>query len=381
MRRVFTVLLTVAMVFMVGMPVMAQGLVSPIAIEPIRIGVYLPMTGEVAYLGQRAWDGILAAKEMQPSLVGREVKLFLEDTKSDRNQSVEVVEHLIRWEKVSAIIGEVISSDSIAAGPLGDKYQVPMVTPGATNPRVTEGKKYYFRVCFSDTLQGEVAANLAVKTLKAKTAAVIIDISQDYCIGLANYFVKSFVKLGGEVLNTTYIGTGEKDFRTKLATVQAAKPDMIYAPDYYTEVALLARQAKELGINVPILSGDGAETEEVIKLGGKAVEGMYVTGLFSEGAITTKLGKDFQAFYEKKYNRGLDASSATGADAYFVLLDAMKRADSTAGPELREALAHTKDFQGVSGTISIGEDGNAVKDVVIKQVKDGKFVYVTSISP
>jgi len=381
MRRVLTFLLTVAMVFMVGTPVMAQGIASPIVIEPIRIGVYLPMTGEVASLGQRAWDGIVAAKEMQPSLLGREVKLFLEDTKSDRNQSVKAVDHLIRWEKVSAIIGEVISSDSIAAGPLGDKYQVPMVTPGATNPLVTEGKKYYFRVCFSDPFQGEVAAMLAVKTLKAKTAGVIIDITQDYCVGLGNYFIKSFVKLGGKVLYTTYIETGEKDFRSKLAPVQAAKPDMIYAPNYYTEVALLAKQAKDLGITAPILTGDGAESVELIKLGGKAVEGMYVTGMFSEAVVTTKLGKDFLAFYKKKYNRELDTSGATGADAYFVLLDAIKRADSTAGPQVREALAHTRDFQGVTGTISIGEDGNAVKGVVIKQVKDGKFVYVTSISP
>jgi len=381
MRRLLTVLLTVAMVFMLGMPVMAQGIASPIVIEPIRIGVYLPMTGEVGSLGQRAWDGIMAAKEMQPSLLGREVKLFLEDTKSDRNQSVKAVDHLIKWEKVAAIIGEVISSDSIAAGPLGDKYQVPMVTPGATNPLVTEGKKYYFRVCFSDPFQGEVAATLAFKTLKAKTVAVVIDITQDYCVGLGNYFIKSFVKLGGKVLYTTYIETGEKDFRTKLAPVQAAKPDVIYAPNYYTEVALLAKQAKDLGITAPILSGDGAESVELIKLGGKAVEGMYVTGMFSEEMVTTKLGKDFLAFYKKKYNRELDTSGATGADAYFVLLDAIKRADSTAGPQVREALAHTKDFQGVTGTISIGEDGNAVKGVVIKQVKDGKFVYVTSISP
>ena len=381
MTRVLTIMLTMAMVLMTGISVMAADRPTPIVAEPTVVGVYLPMTGDVASLGQMAWDGIAAANDMMPQVLGRDVKLFLADTKSDKDEAAKAVESLIRREKAVAIIGEAISSDSIAGGPVGEMHDVPMVTPTATNPLVTQGKKYYFRVCFSDPFQGEIAAMLGLMTLRARTAAVVVDINQDYCIGLGNFFVKSFTRWGGKVPFTTYIHTGDKDFSDQLATIQAAKPDIIYAPDYYAEVALLAKQARDLGINIPIVAGDAAQSEELIKLGGSAVEGLYFTAHFNAAAVTTKLGKEFMTLYKKKYNRELDAFGAMGADAYFVLLDAMQRTTSTLGPKVREGLASTRDFQGVSGKISIGEDGNAVKSVVINQVKDGKFAYVTSMSP
>jgi branched-chain amino acid transport system substrate-binding protein len=381
MNKMLTILLTTAMVCMLGAPVMAADKPGPIVAEPTVVGVYLPMTGDVASLGQMAWDGIRAANEMMPQVLGRDVQLILEDTKSDKEESAKAVERLIRTKKAGTILGEAISSNSIAGGPIGEKYEVPMVTPTATNPLVTQGNKYYFRVCFSDPFQGEIAAMLSLMTLRARSAVVIVDINQDYSVGLGNYFVKSFTRWGGKVPFTTYIRTGDKDFSEQLAAVQAAKPDIIYAPDYYAELALLAKQAMELGMNIPIVAGDAAQSEELIKLGGKAVEGMYFTAHFSPAAVNTKLGKEFMAFYKKKYNRELDGFGAMGADAYFVLIDAMQRSGSTLGPRVREGLAATRDFQGVSGKISIGEDGNAVKSVVINQVKDGKFVYVTSMSP
>jgi len=374
-------LLTVAMVFMVGMPVLAADIGSPLVIEPIRIGVYLPMTGSVESYGKSEWDGIKAANAMMPELLGRDIKLVLTNTNSDRTEAAKAVDTLIRWDKAVGIIGEAISSNSIAGGRIGERYQIPMITPTATNPLVTEGKRYYFRACFSDPFQGEIAALLAMKTLGAKTAVVIVDITQDYCVGLGNYFVKSFLSRGGKVLYTAYIQSGDKDFRAQLSMVQASKPDVVYVPNYYTEVALMAKQAKDLGINIPVVSGDAAQSEELIKLGGKAVEGMYFTAHFAEAAVTTKRGKDVLAFYKKMYNKDLDGFGAMGADAYFLLYDAMKRANSVEGPKVREALATTKDFEGVTGKISIGDDGNAVKSVVINQVKDGKFVYVQSISP
>jgi branched-chain amino acid transport system substrate-binding protein len=381
MNKMLTILLTTAMVCMLSIPVMAADKPGPIVAEPTVVGVYLPMTGDVASLGQMAWDGMKAANEMMPQVLGRDVQLILEDTKSDREESAKAVERLIRTKKAGTILGEAISSNSIAGGPVGEKYEVPMVTPTATNPLVTMGNKYYFRVCFSDPFQGEIAAMLSLMTLRARTAVVIVDINQDYSVGLGNFFVKSFTRWGGKVPFTTYIRTGDKDFSEQLAAVQAAKPDIIYAPDYYAELALLAKQAMELGMNIPIVAGDAAQSEELIKLGGKAVEGMYFTAHFSPAAVNTKLGKEFTAFYKKKYNRELDGFGAMGADAYFVLIDAMQRSGSTLGPKVRDGLAATRDFQGVSGKISIGEDGNAVKGVVINQVKDGKFVYVTSMSP
>jgi branched-chain amino acid transport system substrate-binding protein len=374
-------MLTMALILMLGISAMAADKPTPIEAEPTVVGVYLPITGDVASLGKMAWDGILAANDMMPQVLGRDVKLFLEDTKSDKDEAAKAVESLIRRQKAVAILGEAISSGSIAGGPIGEKLEVPMVTPTATSPLVTQGKKYYFRVCFSDPFQGEIAAMLGLMTLRARTAAVVVDIDQDYSIGLGNFFVKSFTRWGGKVPFTTYIHTGDNDFSEQLATIQAAKPDIIYAPDYYAEVALLAKQARDRGINIPIVAGDAAQSEELIKLGGTAVEGVYFTAHFNAAAVTTKLGKEFMALYKKKYNRELDAFGAMGADAYFVLLDAMQRSTSTLGPKVREGLATTRDFQGVSGKISIGEDGNAVKSVVINQVKDGKFVYVTSMSP
>jgi branched-chain amino acid transport system substrate-binding protein len=381
MKKALTILVMMAAVWILPTPLMAADKPTPVAAEPTLVGVYLPMTGDVASLGQMAWDGIRAANEMMPEVLGRDIQLILEDTKSDKEESAKAVERLIRTKKVGTILGEAISSNSIAGGPIGERYEVPMVTPTATNPLVTQGNKYYFRVCFSDPFQGEIASMLALMTLRARSAVVIVDINQDYSVGLGNYFVKSFTRWGGKVPFTTYIRTGDKDFSEQLAAVQAAKPDIIYAPDYYGELALLAKQAMELGVNTPILAGDAAQSEELIKLGGKAVEGMYFTAHFSPAAVNTKLGKDFMAFYKKKYNRELDGFGAMGADAYFVLIDAMQRSGSTVGPRVREGLASTRDFQGVSGKISIGEDGNAIKGVVINQVKDGKFVYVTSMSP
>jgi len=389
MKRALTILLMAAMLLVLGIPVMAQQKELPLVIEPsvippppsTLIGVYLPMTGAAASYGQSTWEGIKAANEMMPQVSGRDVRLFLADTKSDKKEAANAVDRLITKDKVMAIIGEAFSSFSIAGGPVGEKNEIPMVTPTATNPVVTQGKKYYFRVCFTDPFQGEIAALLATMNLRAKTAVTIVDVTHEYCVGLGNYFVSSFTKLGGKVLHTNYIKTGDTDFRRELSQAQAAHVDLIYAPNYYAEVALLAKQAKELGINIPILTGDAAQLYDLIKIGGPAVEGMYFTAFFHEAAMTTPLGKDFLAFFKKKFNKELDGNSAMGGEAYFFLMDALRRAKSDRGPDIREALATTRDFQGLFGKVSMGEEGNAVRAVVINQVKDGKFTYVTSISP
>jgi branched-chain amino acid transport system substrate-binding protein len=387
MKRGLAIVLSLAMVLMVGAVATAQQkpaakpAAKHAAAGPINIGAYLPMTGGVAAYGQMGWDGVQVAHAMMPKVLGREINLSLVDTKSDKIEAANAVERLIKKDKVVAIIGEMISGDSLAGGPIAEKNEIPVVSPTATNPLVTQGKKYYFRACFIDPFQGEVAAKLATENLKAKTAAVIVDIAQDYCVGLANFFVKAFTKAGGKVVSTTYMQTGDQDFSAQLSAVQATKPDIIYAPNYYTEDALMAKQARDLGITAPILTGDGAQAPELLQIGGKAVEGMYFTGHFNVDAVTTKLGKEFVAFYKKKTNKDPDAFTALGADAYFILIDAINRAGTTKGSEVRKALASTKNFQGISGNISIGEDGNAVKSVVINQVKDGKFVYVTTINP
>ncbi len=349
--------------------------------ETTSIGAYLPMTGGVAAYGDMEWSGIQIANSMEPEALGKKIRLSLVDTKSDRIESANAVTLLVEKEKVSAIIGEAISGNTMSGNPISEKAGIPSVSPTATNPLVTQGKKFAFRACFIDPFQGEVAAKFARNNLKALTAAVIIDQAQDYSVGLGSYFTKAFSALGGKVVSTTYIQTGDQDYSAQLSAMQATKPDLIYAPNYYTEDALMAKQAADLGIKVPILTGDGAQADQLIQIGGKAVEGMYFTGHFHKEAASTDRAKEFIKRFEEKYKRDADAFSALGADAYFLLLDAIKRAGSTEGAKIRDALASTRDFHGVSGTITMGQDGNPIKSVVINKVQDGKFVFVTTINP
>lgn len=352
------------------------------AADTIKIGGWLPMTGAVAAYGQDANDGIAIAMEMKPSVLGKKVEFTVADTKSDKIEAANAMSRLIEKDKVIAVIGEMISGDTMAGGPIADKAKIPVVSPTATNPLVTQGKKYVFRVCFIDPVQGDVAAKYAFNTLKAKKAALIVDKSQDYCVGLAKFFKDAFTKLGGKIVTETYCVTEDKDFSAQLSTIKPTNPDVIYAPNYYSPVALFTKQARELGLKAPVLAGDGAQADELIQIGGKEVEGVTFTGHFNVKAATTALAKDFIARFAKKYpNKEPNAFHALGADAYFVLLDAITRAKSTKGEAIRAALATTKNFQAISGKLSIGEDGNAVKPMVINVVKGGKFEYLTTVNP
>jgi len=339
------------------------------------------MTGAVAAYGQDANNGIWIAMQMKPTVLGKKIEYALVDTKSDKIESATAMSRLIEKDKVVAVIGEMISGDTIAAGPIAEKAMIPMIAPTATNPMVTQGKKYVFRACFIDPVQGEIAAKYAFNNLKAKKAAIITDKSQDYCVGLAKFFKDNFTKLGGQIVSETFCVTEDKDFSAQLSTIKPTNPDVIYAPNYYSPVALFTKQARELGLKAPVLAGDGAQADELIQIGGKEVEGVAFTGHFHIKAATTKLAKDFVPRFQKKYNAEPNAFHALGADAYFILLDAIARAKSTKGEAIRAALATTKNFEGISGKISIGEDGNAVKPMVIMQVKNGKFDYLTTVNP
>ncbi len=362
--------------------IVCMALASPVMAEkPVLIGAFLPMTGVVAAYGQMAWEGIGVAKKIEPTVLDRPIELKLVDTKSDKVEAANAVSRLVEKENVSAIIGEMISGNTMAGSDHAERSKVPMVSPTATNPIVTQNKKYIFRVCFIDPDQGRIAAKLAVDRLEAKTAALIYDVSQEYCVALAAFFKREFTKLGGKILTETRFKTGDRDFTPQLSSIRAAKPDIIYAPIYYTECALVAKQAKEMGFNVPILAADGAQAPELIKLGGKAVEGVYLTAHFHKAMVETERGKKFLETFEKETGKELDAFSAMGADAYFIIRDAIKRAGSDDPTKIRNALASTKDFEGITGKITLQENGNAVKAMVINKVENGEFTYVTTIHP
>jgi branched-chain amino acid transport system substrate-binding protein len=353
-----------------------------LAAETIKLGGWLPMTGAVAAYGQDAWAGVQIAMEMKPNVLGKKVVVVVADTKSDKIEAANAMSRLIEKEKVIAVIGEMISGDTMAGGPIAEKAKIPVVSPTATNPLVTQGKRYVFRVCFIDPVQGDIAAKYAFHTLKAQKAALIVDKSQDYCVGLAKFFRDAFTKLGGKIVAETFCVTEDKDFSAQLSTIKPTHPDVIYAPNYYSPVALFTRQARELGVEALVLSGDGAQADELIQIGGKEVEGVAFTGHFNAKAATTKLAKDFITQFEKKYpNKEPNAFHALAADAYFVLLEAITRAKSTKGEAIRAALATTEKFEAISGKLSIGEDGNAVKPMVINVVKGGRFEYLTTINP
>jgi branched-chain amino acid transport system substrate-binding protein len=348
--------------------------------DTIKIGVFLPMTGGVAAYGQGSWQGAQVARDMKPTILGKKVELILVDDKSDKIEAANAVTRLVEKEKVVAIIGSSISGNTMAGGPIAEKAGVPVVSPTATNPLVTQGKKYIFRVCFIDPFQGEMAAKYAYETLNKRKAALIIDKAQDYCVGLADFFEKSFTKMGGQIVSKTYCQTGDKDFTAQLSAIKAKNPDVLYMPNYYTEVALAMKQARDLGLDLPVLSGDGAQDKALIDIGKQNVEGLMFTGHFEKEAASTPLAKKFIPIYEKKFGK-VGTFDVMGADAYFVLTDAIERAKSTEGAKIRAALASTKNFQGISGLINIGEDGNAVKSLVIVQVRGGDFRYVATVDP
>jgi branched-chain amino acid transport system substrate-binding protein len=257
-----------------------------------------------------------------------------------------------------------------------------MISPSATNLLVTRDKEYVFRACFDDSFQSQAAARQARIAMGAGTAAVIVDIAQaDYSVGLGNLFLKAFGEMGGKVLMTAYMQTGDRDFSSQLSEIKAAKPDIIYMPNYYTEDALLARQIRETGIKAPILMADGAHVPELIKAGGKAVEGVYLTSHFSLEAVSSNLAQRFVAKFKQKYKRDADGFGALGADAYFILTKAMGRAKSFEGSKIRGALTGMKKHKGVTGDIQIEADGNTVKSLVVTRVKDGKFHYITTVNP
>jgi branched-chain amino acid transport system substrate-binding protein len=353
---------------------------GPAAAE-VRLGLYFPMTGPAAAMGQMAWEGAQVAHQLKPQILGQPVKLILADTRSDRIEAANAVSRLIEKDKVAAIMGEIISSDTLAGAPIAERARIPMVTPTATNPLVTQGRKFIFRAAYVDDLQGKVAARFAWENLKARKVALLIDQAQDYCVGLANFFMAYFKARGGEIVAVTYIQTGDQDFSAQLSAIKSKNPDLIYAPNYYAEDALLARQLKDLGIKTPVLTGDGAQVPELIHLGGPAVEGMYFTGLFHRQGAISPLARKFTEAYEARFKKTLDAFTALGGEAYFLLADAMERAGTTDGPKVAEALAKTRDFEGVTGRTTMGPDHNPIKGVTIIQVEKGQFKYITTINP
>jgi branched-chain amino acid transport system substrate-binding protein len=352
--------------------------------DVIKIGVFEPMTGTSAAGGQMTVEGIKLANEARGEVLGKKVELVIVDNKSDKVEAANAASRLIDKEKVVAIIGSYGSSLSMGAGDVVKKGKVPAVGCSPTNPLVTLNNDYYFRVCFIDPFQGTVMANYAVNDLGAIRAAIIQDVTQDYSVGLSKYFVDAFKELTGDdnsIVEISSYNTGDQDFSAQLTNVKSKNPDVIFAPGNYGECALLIKQARDLGIDVPILGGDTWEAPEFLDIGGSAVEGVVFSTHFTAEAPVTDVSGVFLEAYKEKYEKDANAFAALGYDAYMVILDAIKSANSTNPEVIRDKIAGTKDFVGATGNITLDKNGDAVKSAVIKRVENGKFVYLTTVEP
>jgi branched-chain amino acid transport system substrate-binding protein len=270
---------------------------------------------------------------------------------------------------------------SLEAAPICQASKIPMISPSSTNPKVTEIGDYIFRVCFIDPFQGTVMAKFAKDTLKIRKVALLTSVSSAYSVGLAKYFKERFIADGGDVAIEQKYTEGDKDFNAQLTAIKAAGVDGIFVPGYYTEAALISKQARDLGITVPLFGGDGWEAPELVEIGGAAVNGCYYSTHYSPQA-DTPIVRDFVAKFQARYDGETpDAMAALGYDSLEVMVDAIRRAGSTEGPAIRDALAATKDFPGVTGVTTIDKNRNASKAAVVDEVVDGKFKFVQSVAP
>ena len=360
------------------------GAEKPPGAEGIQVGFFGALTGPTATFAQSGRNGVtLAVEELNAAggvLGGKRIELLVEDDRGEPSEAASAVSKLITRDHVVALIGEQASSRTIAAAPIAQSYRVPMISPTSTNADVTKKGDYIFRVCFTDPYQGAVLSSFARENLKANTAAQLVDVRNDYSVGLAQAFRESFEKAGGRMLGELKYSEGDNDFSAQLTAIRPLDPDVLVIPGYYTDAGLIARQAKALGIRATLLGGDGWDSPKLIEIGGDAIEGAYFSNHYSVDDPSPAV-RQFVAAYRKKHGTDPDSIAALSYDAARLLADAIRRAGSTEGKRMRDALAETKDFSGVSGTIRMDADRNPVKPAVVLKVEGGRFRFAASVSP
>ena len=356
-----------------------------LAAEPIRVGEFASLTGKEASLGQASHQGTLLAVEQinaAGGLLGRRLELLTEDTQSKPGESATVVKKLVSRDKVVAVLGEVVSSRSLEAAPICQAAKVPMISPASTAPELTRVGPYIFRACFIDPFQGPVMARFARDTLKVRRVGLLVANGSAYSVGLAKFFRQAFTAAGGVVAAEKTYADGDKDFRAQLTALKAAGVEAVFNPGYYAEGALIVRQARGLGLAVPVFGADSWEAEELIHLGGPAMEGAYLSSHYSPEDPSPRV-QAFVAAYRKRFPGQLapDSNASLGYDSVQLLADAISRAGSTDRSAIRDALAATRGLEAVTGTITIDAQRDAAKTAVIITVRDGAFRFVQSIAP
>jgi branched-chain amino acid transport system substrate-binding protein len=341
------------------------------------------MTGGEATFGLSTDKGIrlaIDAKNAAGGIKGKKIVLLTEDNQGRPEEAAAVVKKLITQDKVIALLGEVASTRSLAAAPIAQQYKIPMVSPSSTNPKVTQVGDYIFRTCFIDPFQGPVMARFAYNTLKFKKVAILKDLKSDYSLGLSEFFNKKFKELGGEIVSEQTFQTGDSDFKGQLTRIRSTDPEAIFIPAYYTEVGLIARQARQLGIKAVLLGGDGWDSPKLFEIGQSAIQGSYFSNHYaSESNVPAT--QDFIKKYKEKYKETPDGLAAAGYDAAMILIAAMEKAPELTSTAIRDQLAATKDYDGATGKITINADRNADKDAFIVKVDGKSLKFVTLLGP
>ncbi len=354
--------------------------------DTIKVGVYGDLTGPTASFGQSTKNGVeLAVAEINAAggVNGKKIELVIEDDQGTPEKAKTVISKLISQDKVQAVIGEVASTNSLAAAPVAQEAKIPMISPSSTNPQVTEKGDYISRVCFIDPFQGSVMAKFAANTLKAKTAAIFGDVNSDYSKGLTTFFEQEFTKLGGSVVAKESYTQQDPDFKGQLTKIRQLNPDIIYIPGYYGQVGIIAKQARELGMNQPLLGGDGWDSPDLWKLGGDALKNAYISNHYSAENPAPEI-QNFVKNYTAKFGAAPDSLAALAYDAAKVLADAIKRAGGAGdSAKLKDAINSTKNFAGVTGSITLDANRNAVKPAVVLELtpSENKFTYKETIYP
>ena len=364
---------------------LSMGFATPAKAEdPIKIGVYMPLTGQNAFAGQLELEGIQLAHKITPTVLGRPVELVIVDNKSDKVEAANAVKRLAERDNVTAIIGTYASSLSLAGGEVAERAKVPVLATSSTNPLVTQGKKYYFRACFIDPYQGAAAAAYAYKTLGYKKAAVLTDVVSDYAVGLSNFFKKSYKKLGGELVADMKYSSGDQDFTAQLTELISKKPDIVFMPAYFAEGAIIMKQARELGATFRLMGADAMDNPDTVKLAGKAAEGFLHTTFPYDAKMPNMSAeaKKFTEAWNKAYpEKETNVNGALGYNCLFLIVDAIKRGNSADPAAITKALAETKNLVTPLGTLTINASHDAEMPVGIIEYKDGKRVYLTEVTP
>lgn len=352
--------------------------------ESIKIGLIVPLTGDVKTFGESAKNGFLMAIE-EYSKTGRYTIIpVIADDRNDPTEGANAALKLITQDKVIAISGPLTSKVAIPISDIANSHKVPMITGTATNPKVTvyEGKRkpYVFRACFIDPFQGTVAATFALKNLSNKTAAVLYDVGNDYSKGLAEYFRTTFIKGNGSIVAYESYQKDDVDFSALITKIQIKKPEVIYLPDYYNKVALIARQIREKGLKSTLIGGDGWDSPELLKIAGNSIVGGYFTNHYSPDR-KDPVSEAFIKLYKEKHQMIPDTFAALSYDATGMLLKAIDSSKTKKPEDIIRYLATLKNYKGVTGRITFDKNGDAVKSVVILKMEKNGARYMTTINP